>query len=492
MENAQSILLRQGGKDQLLADFTALSEASTLDGQSKYSQRPTMEWLAKFITAQSGGPHKDVALYELCHLVYGVANLLGEAVLTDFFLSPTKATPANYRYAFNDAPTSSSVELAKGHLRIIYDDKHFDVRFGRMPMLGCLYEFLCSMDDFSYFALFNDLFANLITSPISDASLRTCANALASHLRKYRIANLSTAEADGKFVQVYKFLQNETEENHIIIEDDSVLDFWCLHNKAKDYRGYRTVFDLFSDFTKAFDEAKTLENASRAAPLGLNMEQGEIDVADSDVLNEGQDEWANPFCIFDEDDMQDIRFFKKTSERGPIEALMTYGPDALRLPIAFLRYETFGQVQAGITNDLQVGRGNASIQNRISCENVPPYQERVTQCEQILDHLSALQASSLHVLAQQPSNVVEFPNAATEIAKTAFSKMKRKGFDDAALNDTVNAENFARAADGLVKLSSHLEKYIRLLKKRDLEGQFPKDCDRFKSQFSHLYEEALS
>lgn len=492
MENAQSILLRQGGKDQVLSDFTALSEASTLDGQSKYSQRPTMEWLAKFITAQSGGPHKDVALYELSHLIYGVTQLLGEAALTDFFLSPTKASPSNYRAAFMDASTSSTVEVSKDHLRILYEGKHFDVRFGRIPMLGCLYEFLCSMDGFSYFATFNDLFADLMASPVSDATLRTCANTLASHLRKYRIANLTTAQADGKFVQVYKFLHNETEENHIIIEDDSVLDFWCLHNKAKDYRGYRTVFDLFSDFTKAFDEAKTLENASRAAPLGLNMEQGEIDVANSDVLRDGQDEWASPFCVFDEDDMQDIRFFKKTSERGPIEALMTYGPDALRLPIAFLRYETFGQVQAGITNDLQVGRGNTSIQNRISCESLSTYSDRVSECEKILDHISALQAASLHVLARAPSNVVEFPNAATEVAKTAFSKMKRKGFGDAALNDTEKAANFARAADGLVKLSSHLEKYIHLLKKRDLEGQFPKDCDRFKSQFSHLYEEALS
>jgi hypothetical protein len=142
--------------------------------------------------------------------------------------------------------------------------------------------------------------------------------------------------------------------------------------------------------------------------------------------------------VFDEDDLQDIRFFKKTSERSPIEALMTYGPDALRLPIAFLRYEIFGQVQAGITNDLQVGRGRDSVERRISCEEVAPYTDRIMECERILDHISALQASSLHVLSQSASNVTAFPSEATQIAKSAFTQMKRKGFDETALDDEDN------------------------------------------------------
>jgi len=492
VENLQSILLRSGSKDQLLADFSALRETTTLDGQLKYNPRPIMEWLAKFITAQSGGPNKDAALYELCHLIYATAHLLGETALTDIFLSPKKSSPAYYRAVFTDLSSKNSAEVMSDHLRIHYDNRYFDVRYGRMPMLGCLYDFLCSMDDFSYFGLFNDLFLDFIKAPINDASVRKCANALGSHLRKYRIKNLTTAQADGKFVQVYKFLQNENQENQLIIEDDTVLNFWCLHNKAKDYRGYRTVFDLFTDFTKAFDEAKTLESASHAAPLGLNMEEGEIDVSEESVMHDACDDWQSPFTIFDGEGLQDIRFFKKASERSPIEALMTYGPHALRLPLAFLRYEIFGQVQAGITNDLQVGRGNASVLKRISCEQVAPYQDRLSECEKILDHLSNLQASTLHVLAQQNSNIVDFPDRATDLAKSAFTKMKRKGFDETLLHDEEKAISFAQAAEALLALSSQLQRYIKLLKKHELDTLFSKDCNRFKSQFTHLYEEAVS
>ncbi len=488
MDNTQSTLLRAGGKDQLLADFTALKEATTLDGLPKYAERPTLDHLAKFICAQSGGPNKDMALLELSHLVYGVSDVLGADSLTDFFLSPEKASPNRIKSLFGQAADSSHVQLTHEYMRLSYDDKQFDVRYGRMGFLICLYEFLCSMDGFQHFAIINDVFETLVASPLSEKSLKASANSLAAILRKYRIANLTTAEADGKFVQVYKFLQEKSDENQIILQDDSVLDFWCLHNKGKDYRGYRTVFDLFCDFSRSFEEAKLGENAHQAATLGVNMEAGEIDIAQSDIDAAPTDDWVSPFATFDEDEFSDIRFFKKKTERGPIENLMTYGPDALRLPMAFLRYEIFGQVQSGITNDLQVGRGKASVEKRVSCEDVLAYEDRLQECENIRDHVKALQASTLHILSQDTRNVVAFPTAATDDAKKAFSKMSRKGFDDSALE---NLEAFRKAADSLVQMEAQLDRYIDSLKTKTLSKAFNEDRDTFKKQFSHLYEEAL-
>ncbi|MDV7338352.1 hypothetical protein RYZ26_02005 [Terasakiella sp. A23] len=488
MDNTQSTLLRAGGKDQLLADFTALKEATTLDGLPKYSERPTLDQLAKFISAQSGGPNKDMALLELSHLVYGVADVLGADCITDFFLSPEKASPNRIKSLFADATDTSSVIVTGDYLRLSYEGKQFDVRYGRMGFLISLYEFLCSMDGFQHFTVMTDLFETLINDPLSDKSLKACTNSLASVLRKYRIANLTTAEADGKFVQVYKFLQEKSEENQIILQDDSVLDFWCLHNKGKDYRGYRTVFDLFCDFSRSFEEAKLGENAHQAATLGVNIEEGEVDIASSDIDAGPLEDWVSPFAVFDEDDFNDIRFFKKKSERGPIESLMTYGPDAMRLPLAFLRYEIFGQVQSGITNDLQVGRGKASVEKRIACDDVPAYEDRLTECETIRDHVKALQASTLHILSQDQSNVVAFPTAAQDEAKKAFSKMNRKGFDDNAVE---NMEAFRKAADSLVQMEAQLDRYIGSLKSKNLESVFDEDRTTFKNQFSHLYEEAL-
>lgn len=487
MENSHSTLLRAGGKDQLLADFTALCEATTLEGSSKYNERPTLEGLAKIITAQGGGPNKDMALFELSHLVYVVSDLLGQDKVTDFFLSPERATPGLYQHAFVDAVNTAHCEIHENHLRLSYEDKQFDIRFGRMPVLVAFYEFLSSMEGFGYFQIITDLFTEMLKMPPSDKSLRRCTNALASNLRKYRIANLTTAEADGKFVQVYKFLQENSEENSLIVEDDSVLDFWALHNKGKDYKGYRTVFDLFCDFTKAFEEAECIKASSHARQLGVDMEQGEIDIAYEDVDVSGLEDWVSPFDVFDQDEFSDVRFFKKKTERGPIENLMTYGPDALRLPLAFIRYEIFGQVQSGITNDLQVGRGKDSVEKRVSCKDVPTYEDRLRECEDIKKHVRELQASSLHVLSND--NVVAFPSAAQETAKQAFSKMNRKGFDGSAYE---NKEVFQQAANSLIQMERQLDKYMEGLKQKEVISKFSRDVESFKAQFNCLYEEALS
>ncbi|NVK19546.1 MAG: hypothetical protein HWE30_12680 [Methylocystaceae bacterium] len=476
MDNTESLLLRAGGKDQLLADFCALKEALTLEGLPKYAERPVLENLAKFLTAQSGGPHKDIALYELAHLVYGVADHLGKDRVTDFFLSPDKASPNRYQSLFADSCDEQG-------LKLIYDDGVFVIRYGRMGFLCALYEFLCSMDGFSHFADITATFEKLTNGPLTGSSLRTCANTLGSILRKYRMAYLTSAAGDGKFTQVYKFLHENSHDGQIILKDDSVLDFWCLHNKGKEYKGYRTVFDLFSDFAHAFEESQRGQNAHRAAPLGLDHEAGEIDLAHDDVETAMLEEWSSPFDIFDEDDFSDIRFFKKKSERGPIENLMAYGPDALRLPVAFVRYEVFGQVQSGITNDLQVGRGKASVEQRMSCDAAVSYEDRVKECIAIRSHIKALQASSLHVLAQdQDEKVVSF-------TQKAFSKMTRKGFDDQALG---KSDVFAKAADALVVMERQLDRYIENLEAQNLKTLFDQDRATFQNEFSQLYKEAVT
>ncbi|WP_135075465.1 hypothetical protein [Terasakiella sp. SH-1] len=487
MDNTQNILLKAGGKEQVLVDFGAICEATTTEGLPKYATRPTLENLAKFITAQGVGPNKDLALFELCHLVYGVAALKGSEALVNFFISPHKATPAQYR-DFLKGGDHENVHYMEDHIRLNIEGKCFDIRFGRMPFLVCLYEFLVAMDSFAHFAHFNDLFSVLIEQKLTDKALRDCTNALAAELRKYRIANLATAQADGKFVQVYKFLQEQSQQNQIILDDHSVLNFWCLHNGGKDYRGYRTVFDLFSDFAKSFEETQRIEASHNAQSLGVNREEGEVDIANDDVQSDMLADWVMPFNTFDQESFKDVRFFKKKTERNPVEKLMAYGPDALRLPLAFIRYEIFGQVQSGITNDLQVGRSKETLEQRITCEDVLTYEERIGQCEVILEHVKKLQASSLHVLSQKQDNVVAFPGGGAEAAQTAFKKMNRKGFDEMAFEQM---DIFEQAAQALVVMERQLNKYLALLKERHITDQFDGDKTSFSTQFQNLYQEVL-
>lgn len=489
MDNGQTILLRAGGKDQLLADFSALCEVTTMDGQPKYALRPTLENLARFLTAQSGGPNKDMAVFELCHLVCALGHLLGPDRLNTFFLLPERASVNSYRAQLSDVQTQG-IEVGEQAVSVCYGDHRFDIRFGRMAFLGALYEFLCSMDGFGYFTKIQDCFSEMLTQPVGEAPIRTCSNTIAAELRKYRLAYLSSAQADGRFQQVYRFLQDENDgDGPLILQDDNVLDFWCLHSQGKDYRGYRTVFDLFCDFAKAFEDSKQAEAAHHAAPLGLDREAGEIDLSDVEAHDVADVQWSSPFDILDETEGEEIRFFKKKSERGPIENLMTYGPDALRLPLAFLRYEIFGQVQSGITNDLQVGRGAASVQKRVNCDEVMTYEERLSECHKILDHIKKLQASSLHVLGQEQDELVVLPSAVRQQAEQAFGKMKRKGFDKDAFE---KRDLFERAVHALVAMEAQLVRYMHALEAKRVEKRFEEDRERFRQQFHILYQEVLT
>ncbi len=87
MEPSYQSLVQSGGREQLLEDFRAVAETTTFEGISKYGERPTMVWLARFVVGQAGGPNKDMPLLELCHLVNAVeASCDLSDGLTTFFI----------------------------------------------------------------------------------------------------------------------------------------------------------------------------------------------------------------------------------------------------------------------------------------------------------------------------------------------------------------------------------------------------------------------
>ena len=118
-----------------------------------------------------------------------------------------------------------------------------------------------------------------------------------------------------------------------------------------------------------------------------------------------KESWESPLHIFDEKPTSEVKFFKQKNERAPIEQLMKYGPYANSLPIAFLRTETFGAVQSGITNDLQIKRGAQSIKNRITCNDASSYDEIMEVFEDIFEHVKKLELASLR--HQKEWNIIQ-------------------------------------------------------------------------------------
>ena len=165
---------------------------------------------------------------------------------------------------------------------------------------------------------------------------------------------------------------------------------------------------------------------------------------------------------------------------------MRYGPEAVRLARAFMRLEVFAPIQAGITNDLQIGRGTASVQARINCNDAEPYPGRYAEFDRLSEHVQTLQLATLHAVSSG-----KLPDGVSGAAKRAFEGMRRQGFDESKLDDGAR-EAFETAANALVRVDGQLKAMRATLSRMDssdmpLAELFKQDVNDFSGQFSTIY-----
>ena len=494
------------------ADGVLLEEFRALKDTDRYPNDPVLVWLARFLVGAGGGPNKDSPLFELCHLVYAVDLLTGRNNShgrTLFFLGLQRVVPSTIRQHLDTlaiGPSISNVSIDKDSVHINYEGASFHVKFGRMPFLLALYEFLVSMEAFAFHQELSEIFENMTMG--AEASLIRCikdaSNKISSRLRQYRRAHMIWAAHNEKFNRIFLFLKERGEGDHLIIDDVAILDFWTLHSQGKDFRGYKTVFDAFVMFQCALQTGRRSQAAEQSSVLGADFEAGEVDLSDHAYDLRAFGDWVSPLQVLDEDDLREIKFFKRESERRHLEQMMRYGPDAIRLLLAFLRLESFAPIQTGITNDLQVKRGRESIEKRIMCTDAVPYIELRRTYAKIFDHVRTLQKAALHGILktqeQAKENILQFPEGrvssagekidvdiVAEEAGKAFQTMTRRGFENFTGNDDERGEAFEQAAGALVSIARVLQGVVDAMKKLDLEGAFDRDREIFSSQFSCIY-----
>lgn len=526
MNIAARTLLRAGAGSSLVEDFRALAEATAPDGEPRYRERPVLEDLARFVARGTGGPNRDAAFYELCHLVNAVdAAGNGRDRRNAFFLEPEAATPARFQARLDRALARggwrrAGFERTREGIAIKYPGGDFTVRFGRMPFLAALYEFMAGMEDFSYYAELDSLFTEMTHRPADVKDVQAASNRIASHFRLYRRRHVTHAQHDGKFDALFSFVAERSPEGVLAIDDDAVFDFWAQKSAAGDFRAYRTVFEAFATFLRALEDSSRSEAMAHASSIGVDRENGEVEPDDGAVSYDVAEEWVSPLAALDEEPAASIKFLKKEGERKPIDALMHYGPTAIRLPLAFLRLEAFGPVQSAITTDLQIGR-RERLEDRAACGDAPPYGQIATRFENILSLMRRLQKAAFYALHRrsqethaQSGNVLEFsagtlfdqaramveqgrelPDAqalealTVEAAKT-FRAIARKGFEEAELGDAGRLRGFEIGAGALVAAAAHLESYLattRRIGEQALEHKFDADRRRFSERFRILY-----
>lgn len=561
LNEALKMITETGASGTLKADFLSVAECCAPDGSPKYAKRPVMEWLAKVIVGSGGGANKDTPLFELCHLIHTVNCFLGKTDIAKerltFFIGVEKASPSVYRDWFlSKNALSGKVEehitVDEKGLNLEYPDGTFSIRYGRIPFLAALHEFLCIMDQCSFYEQFNELFDTLSLADnqncdITFRKIQDASNSLSSSLRSYRRSNMPQAQHDEKFDKLFNFLKEHNikaatavaakhgkKENNmeaerqspqrLDVDDKAILDFWLTHSYLEEFRVYRAVFDNFVKLIKSLETAEVGRNIDHASVIGTDREKHEVEPDDEAASFADYGDWQSPLAVFDEEPAVHVKFFKQKSERQPIELLMKYGPYAKRLPLAFLRLETFGQIQAGISNDLRVKRSQGDLRDRMTCRDAATYLEIQAQLKKIKEHVKQLQLAALYALRknkhqriQQEGNVVslfddplqsEFDaargrNFSNEIdeedleetfgdAKRAFQSFTRAGFTEEELEDEGHLEAFRIGAGALIEVGAQLQNFLSSISRvvrHDslLEEKFKKDQEIFSNQFHTIY-----
>ena len=536
MNEAMSIITGSGASGSLTADFRALAEYRSHSGEPKYAPVKVMVWLAKVILGQSGGSNKDIPLFELCHLVHAI-NCLDDGSEAPsrrlkFFFETEHALPHIYCNWFLDMRDNlnENIQIHEKGIELNYPDHNFSINYGRMPRLAALYEFFSGMDDFSFYAHFNEIIDPLGAQDKEGRvsalrQIQDTANKLSSEFRKYRRKHLPRPQHDEAFKKLIDFLKNRSRSGRIEMDDEAVLDFWQANSPFDEFRLYRSVFDKFIELKKSLEEMETSRGLDQAVRIGTDRDENEVELRDDTASISDINTWQSPLSIFDEEPANRIKFFKQKTERKPIENLMTAGPYASMLPVAFLRLEAFGAIQAGITTDLQVKRGREAIGVRITCKDAITYPEILEEYEKILLHIKQLQLATLHAINQnngpdhndKNGNVLNLfkksPQSDFEIAREtgtpeefddhrlietaetaekAFKRLTRIGFNDDFIDDGENREGFYTGAGALIEIEKLLKVFIKQMSGPDygrdkLEKVFQQDKNEFSSQFRTIY-----
>lgn len=505
-------LERHGASGRLVEDFRALAEATTMEGLPRYAGEAILRKLARFLVGQGGGPNRDAPLYELCHLVSAV-DAAGDARdrRNCFFLEPRRPLPELLRRSLEDALGQGGwrrpgFSLTEDGVVVAFDGSSFCVRFGRMPFLVAVYEFLAGMEgpegeESAYFTHLNRIFDAMAVGEPGPAAIKSAANEISRHLRSYRNRHLSWAEHEEKFNALIRFLRSDEED--IRIDDRSVLAFWLSQSanpKAGDFRRFRSVFDAFVKLIEALETAGLRRAAESAAPIGTDYEKGEVEPEDVGTDFDLWADWESPLPILARGQVAGINFLKKKSEQAPLKLLMTYGPWAERLPLSLLRAEVFGAIQSAITVDRQFKKGGTALEQRLSCREAETYRRKEACFRRLLQHLRKALLASYHVVRDPAADSTLDPSdippesiaAIAEQASDTFRTFGRRGFTEMSLDDPDLIEGFHTAADALLAMVKVLQGFLDRMARLDqgdpdLDGWFDRDRQIFRDQFRKLY-----
>jgi hypothetical protein len=527
------LLLSGGADEKILEDFHVVAHCTAASGEDKFLPRP-LQRLAHFLVGRSGGPNRDTPLYELCHLVNCIDAAGGTAdARWRFFLGQDQVRSSSCHMLFREILAAGGrrrdgFEMTENGVSIHYTDGSFSISFGRMPFLVSLFEFLATMEGMAFHGELNDLLDAMVVSIADRRAIQDATNRIAAALRRYRSQHLVRSGNDEAFNTIQRFLYDDltgSSGNRWQFDDTTILAFWQQHNTGA-FRTYRNTFERFADFLDSVSITSHLRAVGSAAPLGVDREMGEVDPDDlsgAEALLDDHAAWQDPLPLLDQEPASGIKFLTKTGERALLSPLMAFGPFAVQLPLSFLRYLSYGAVQAAITTALQFHPNQRPPEGHVSCANAESYLDHQDLYRHLLEHLGRMQRATYYALHRASSGSSanqlvsldanrsnhlfdmarrhlddgpDFSNdevaALEETAAGIFRRISRRGFDEDALADEDRLEGFRIGAGVLYAAGNILKRFLDTLQKLGGDGDglskvFDDDRTIFAGEFVKLY-----
>jgi len=495
--------LRGGPDDQMREDFRTVAQATTASGTLRH-WHAALRRLAELLTGaapssgrQAAVPPREGAIFELCHLANAIDAAGGAAASWMFFLGPDRVGSPSCRAFFAEQAEQglwqrdTCAATADG-VTIGFAGETFAVTYARMPVLIALFEFLASMEAGRHLPALLEILDDMVERPPGWRQIQDAANRIAGLLRGYLNDHLLSAASDEAFASISRFLQQRADGGRWRIDDDTILAFWQQEN-GRDFRTYEKAFRRFVELIATLATAERSRAAAQAARLGADSEQGEVDPEDLPYALDALGEWQSPFAALAEPPADEIKFFTGTEQRQ-LSPLASYGPDALQLPLAFLRLDVFGARQTAISQALRRKQCDG-LKQLVDCGDAESYEARRDGFAVLRRHVQKLQLATLHAIRNGGHGPTATPGDVSCASAKAFRELKRQGFDAQGLQRDTRIDGFHAAADALTRIAGILDGYLDALEVLDrgdptLTTRFQADRRVFAAEFRKIYGDA--
>ena len=475
MASTRGRVLDASQSNELREVFRQLAD---IDGPvgAKFTKRVLTALAARIV-----GRAYETPLLELCHLVRA-AELAGKADRGGFewlFWGVEIARPSAYRAAFADGVEDDGVSLR-------YPDGRFEVRFGRMPMLAALMEFLVSFLGYRAVA---DAATRLRANEVDRQTVSSVAKDLARQLYAALRDHLPTAQTQRKFHVITEFLQREAGDGFTAhdIDDKTVLDFWLANaasDRAGDFRGFRTTLLAFLRLRRLLLDSDGLQALARPLAIGSDNDAGEVEFSADAVLPSLPDD--DPLERLQEQPAASVKAYNKR-ELAALDLPLTETAGVVALRLSYLRAEAFGSLQNRLTQAL---RGDSrDVAPLIAGGPSASYPDCVAALDRLAQHTRQVMQATLYVLRRQREGHAD---AAVDLVafaaqRKAFNAISRTGFDRSALEDPNRAAAFEALADALEPISQALATVLGAFGNSAWRASEHGDRLLFATAFNRLY-----